>query len=258
MSSTSGYTLAPGAGTAGPVDNATPKGDNSKANPMEVEEAVQGLPQSATSGGSSTTGDIPKQGVSADASEPAAAGEGAKNTQPKVVWTHKRSISAGSSASVDLNVSFGTTMQQSYNQFAPPSSVKGQEFSNMVKSLARAKPRATAASQEDQPLSDETPGNSFSCESLLSEIRTASSNGLSYNKELWDQRFNRARHLCFQLLNTPKSSVAHLEILNRLNELIHACVSHSDFFRSQLGNVPDSNNNTSLLDKHDQVVQEIQ
>ena len=28
--------------------------------------------------------------------------------------------------------------------------------------------------------------------------------------------------------------------------------------RSQLGNMPDSNNNTSLLDKHDQEVQEIQ
>ena len=33
---------------------------------------------------------------------------------------------------------------------------------------------------------------------------------------------------------------------------------YSDFFRNQLGNVPDSNNNMSLLDKHDQEVQEIQ
>ena len=32
VSSTSGSTLAPGAGAAGPVDNATPKGDNSNAN----------------------------------------------------------------------------------------------------------------------------------------------------------------------------------------------------------------------------------
>ena len=128
----------------------------------------------------------------------------------------------------------------------------------MVRSLAREKPHANAASQEDQPPSNETPGNSFSCESLLSEIRSASSNELLYNKELWDQRFNRARHLCFQLVNTPRSTVAHLEILNRLNELIHACVTHSDFYRSQLGNMPNSNNIKLLVDKHDQEVQEIQ
>ena len=84
------------------MDNATPKRDNSNANAMEVEEVVRGLPQSATSGGSSATGDIPLKDVSADASELAALGDGVKNTQPKVVWTHKRSISAGSSASVDL------------------------------------------------------------------------------------------------------------------------------------------------------------
>ena len=101
VSSTSGFTLAPGASAAGPVDNATPKEDYSNANAMEVEEVVRGLPQSATSGGSSATGDIPLKDVSADASELAALGNGVKNTQPKVVWTYKRSISAGISASVE-------------------------------------------------------------------------------------------------------------------------------------------------------------
>ena len=247
MSSPSGSTLAPGAGDDGPVDNATPQGDNSF---MEVEDAVRSALQSANSGDSSAPGDIPSKDVSADASVSATLGEEAKTTEPKVVCSHKRSNSAGSSASADLNVMCCTNQQQSYNRFAPPGSVKGQEFSNLVKSSARAKSLATAASSEDQPPSEETPGNSFSCESLLNEIRTASSNELSYNKELFDQRFNRAHHLCFQLLNTSRSSVANLETLNRLNELIHACVSYSDFFRNQLGNVPDSNNNMSLLDKH--------
>ena len=78
------------------------------------------------------------------------------------------------------------------------------------------------------------------------------------NKELFEKRFNRARYLCFQLLNSHRSSVTHLETLTRINKLIHTCVSYSDFFRNQLGNVPDSSNNLSLLDKHDQEVKDIQ
>ena len=99
--------------------------------------------------------------------------------------------------------------------------------------------------------SKEEPANTFDCESMLQGLCTASSNELKYNKELFEQRFNCARNLCFQLLNTDCSSVAHLKALTRLNELIHVFVSYSDYIRNQLGNVPDSNNNIlSLLDQH--------
>ena len=76
--------------------------------------------------------------------------------------------------------------------------------------------------------------------------------------ELFYQRFNRARYLCFQLFNSCWGSAAHLELPTHLNEQIHSGVSYSDLFRNQLGSVPDSNNNMSLLDKHGQKVQDIQ
>ena len=71
VSSPSGSTLAPGAGDAGPVDNAIPQGDNSS---MEVEDVVRGALQSACSGDNSAPGDIPLTDVSADASVSATQG----------------------------------------------------------------------------------------------------------------------------------------------------------------------------------------
>ena len=64
--------------------------------------------------------------------------------------------------------------------------------------------------------------------------------------ELFDKRFNQAQYLCSQLLNPCWGSVAHLELLRRLDERIHTGVSYPDLFRNQLGYVPDSYNNMLL------------
>ena len=197
---------------------------------MEVEDVTQSLLREATSGESSAPGSVPTTDASADSGDPATLSELAHPAKDKIVWECKRSNSAGKSATTETSVSFGLTNQQWFNKNAPPRSVQGLEASSLTNSW----------------------------ESILNEIRTSSPNKLSYHQELFNQRFNRARHLCYQLLDNPRGSVAHLETLNRLNELTLACVSYSDFFRSNMETVPHSNNNKSLLDKHDQTVHEIQ
>ena len=94
---------------------------------------------------------------------------------------------------------------------------------------------------------------------MFQGLSTASSNEPKYQKELFEQRLKKARNLCFQLLNTERSSVAHLEALTLLKELIHVFVWYSDYVRSMLGNVTDSDTATlSQLDYHDNQVKDIQ
>ena len=259
MSTPSGSTAAPGASDAAAKDDAIPQGDSSN---MEVEDAsvlrLLRAGRENTSGDSSATGGAPPGGASADASDQTTLDEAAPTAEPKVVWPRHRSNSAGSSATTELSVRFGAEHQQWYQRFAPTRSVQGLVDSTQTTRDVRTQPNTDAVPSGNQPPGVMAPGSSFSCESMLSELRTAGPNELSYQKELFEQRFNRARQLCYKLLDNPRSSVAHYETLKRLNELIYACVSYSDFFKSRLGNVPNRDINKSLLDKHDQEVQEIQ
>ena len=96
------------------------------------------------------------------------------------------------------------------------------------------------------------------CESKFEGLSTASSNGPQYQTELFEQRFNSARNLCFTLLSTESSSVTHLAALNRLNEVICALKWYSDYLRILLKNVPNRDATLSQLDNHDHKVKEIQ
>ena len=89
------------------------------------------------------------------------------------------------------------------------------------------------------------------------EIQSAGSNELSYKREIFEQKFTRARQLCYDLLDNQGNSVAQYETLKRLNELLYVCVTYSDFLKGRLGLVTNSDLK-SLLDKHDQEVREIQ
>ncbi len=133
---------------------------------MEVEGEVRGLLQSPCSRDDSSPGDDPTKVVSADASVdmPLPTGVETKTTKPAVIWQphHKKSTFVGSAASAELSVRFGPNQRHSFDRFAAPSSVKGQESNNPFKVSVRTKTLASAASNEDQLRGKEKPDNDVS------------------------------------------------------------------------------------------------
>ena len=254
---------AAAAAAAAAKDNAIPQGDSSN---MEVEEdsTLQGS-EKLSSGDSSAPGDDPSGVASADAGDQTTLDEAAKPADSKVAWTPKkekrRSSSVGHSATTERSVKFGPENRQWFNKASPSSSVQGLGDGSLATGVNRAQPNSDAVPSGNQLPTVPAPGSSFSCESLLIEIQSAGSTELSYKREIFEQKFTRARQLCYDLLDNQGNSVAQFETLKRLNELLYVCVTYSDFLKGRLGLVPDSDLRGDLkdmLERHDQEVREIQ
>ena len=211
MSTPSGSTAPPAdassaaaAAAAAVEGNAIPQGDSSK---MEVEEdsilqILRAGRGNNSSGDSSAAGDDLSDVASADASVQQTLEEAATTADSPVVWAPKRrSSSVGHSATTERSVKFGPETSQWYNKAAPSCSVQGPGDGNLTTGDNRIQPSSDAVPSGKQLPTVPAPGSSFSCGSMLTEIQTASSNKLLYEKEICEQKFSRARQQCYDLLD---------------------------------------------------------
>ncbi len=229
VASSSSSAPVPGASTGSQVTT-TPPGDT--FNPMEVEEQEAHEIMMAYSPG----GESPAPGVTLTEDIVDATGglqrtsrAEAKSLGDVIIWRQKRSSSLGSGANAKLTVSFaGDNLNQSPDESAAPSPF-GSGSNDESKESSGTKVSAGSASIEDQPGNSVTPGDAYDCKSILNELPTTCPNGLQYNKELWEKKFQLAQLRCYQLLDFNGQSETHARVLTHLNGLVLILEGYSSY-----------------------------
>ena len=126
--------------------------------------------------------------------KPLTAGVEDKTTKPVVMYPHhRRSNSVGSAASANSLAALDPTRSSHSTGTWLQALLKGYSQTTRPRSRSGQKTPAGVAPTGDQLRGMEKTANSFDCDSLLQELHTTSSNDLTYNKGLFEQRFNLAK-----------------------------------------------------------------